>query len=177
MLIEEELVLDHTLHRCMRYNPACKVKQYFKCYEYSHVFVHCRKNIRCGVCSGLYKTLEYPRDKEQKCSLCNNVHTSWNKKCKYRKREYLRIKAAKQSTPQLYNISLKPFRPREEPLKAMRPPPKPQQRPSPENGRFQQQLLQETLVSGKRERSAKDRRPPLQITSGNGSRLPAATKV
>ena len=27
MLIEEGLVLDHTLHGCMRYNPACKMKQ------------------------------------------------------------------------------------------------------------------------------------------------------
>ncbi len=26
MLIEEELVLDHTLHGFMRYNPACKMK-------------------------------------------------------------------------------------------------------------------------------------------------------
>ncbi len=26
MLIEEGLVLDHTLHGCMRYNPACKMK-------------------------------------------------------------------------------------------------------------------------------------------------------
>lgn len=27
LLIEERLVLDHTLHRCIRYNLACKVKQ------------------------------------------------------------------------------------------------------------------------------------------------------
>ncbi len=26
MLIEEGLVLDHTLHGCMRYNPACRIK-------------------------------------------------------------------------------------------------------------------------------------------------------
>lgn len=26
MLIVKELVLNHTLHRCMRYNPACKIK-------------------------------------------------------------------------------------------------------------------------------------------------------
>lgn len=41
ILIEEGLVLDHTLHRCIRYNPACKIKQCFKCYKYGHVLVHC----------------------------------------------------------------------------------------------------------------------------------------
>ncbi len=25
-LMEEEPVLDHTLHGCMRYNPACRIK-------------------------------------------------------------------------------------------------------------------------------------------------------
>ncbi len=39
MLIEEGLVLDHTLHGCMRDNPACKMKQYFNCYKYGHVWV------------------------------------------------------------------------------------------------------------------------------------------
>lgn len=43
LLIEKRLVLDYTLQRCMRYNPTCKVKQCFKCYEYSHISVHCRK--------------------------------------------------------------------------------------------------------------------------------------
>ncbi len=60
LLIEEGLVLDHTLHGCMRYNPACKVKQCFKYYKYSHVSVHCRKNTRCGACSGSHRILECP---------------------------------------------------------------------------------------------------------------------
>ncbi len=40
---EKELILDHILYRCMRYNPACRIKQYFNCYEYGHVSVHLRK--------------------------------------------------------------------------------------------------------------------------------------
>ena len=63
---------------------------------------------------------------------------SWDKKCKYRKREYLKIEMAKQSTLRLYNISSKPSRQKEKPLGEIRPPPKLQQRPLPENGRFQQ---------------------------------------
>lgn len=56
MLIEEGLVLDHTLHGCIRYNPACKIKQSFKCYEYSQVSVHYQKNTRRGACSGPHRT-------------------------------------------------------------------------------------------------------------------------
>ncbi len=76
LLIEEGLVLDYTLYGCMRYNFICKVKQCFKCYEYDHVSVHCWKNTRCGACSGLHRTLECSRDKEQKCPLYNGAHTS-----------------------------------------------------------------------------------------------------
>lgn len=74
LLIEERLVLDYTLHGCMRYNPACKVKQCFKYYKYGHVSVHCRKNTRCGACLSPHRTLECLWDKEQKCSLCNGAH-------------------------------------------------------------------------------------------------------
>lgn len=121
LLIEETLVLDHTLHGYMRYNPACKIKQYFKCYEYNYVLIYSRKNTRCKACSGSYKTSKYPQTKKQKYFLCNSAHISWDKKCKYKKRKYLRIKAAKQSTLQLYNISSKPFYQKEESLGEMRP--------------------------------------------------------
>lgn len=84
MLIEEGLVLDHTLHGCIRYNPACKIKQCFKCYEFSHVSVRYQKTTRCGACSGPHRTSECPRDREQKCPLCNGAHTSWDKKCEHR---------------------------------------------------------------------------------------------
>lgn len=97
MLIEEGLVLDHTLHGCMRYNPACRIKQCFNCYEYGHVSVHCQKSTKCGACSGPHRTLECPQDKAQKCLLGNGAHTSWDKQYEHRKKKYLRIEAAKQN--------------------------------------------------------------------------------
>lgn len=56
--IEERLFLNHTLYRCMKYNLAYKVKQFFKCYKYGHVSVYYWKNTRCGACSSFYMTLE-----------------------------------------------------------------------------------------------------------------------
>ena len=41
LLIKDKLVLDHILHRYMKYNPTCKVKQCFKYYGYDHVSVYC----------------------------------------------------------------------------------------------------------------------------------------
>ena len=107
MLIEEVLVLDHTLLGCMRYNPACRIKQCFNCNEYSHVSVHCHKITKCGACLGPHRTSECLRDKGQKCPLCNGAHTSWDKRCEHRKKEYLRIEAAKQNTTRLYETSSK----------------------------------------------------------------------
>ncbi len=51
MLIEVGLVLHHILHGCIRYNSACRMKQYFNFYKYGHVSVHCQKNTNCGACS------------------------------------------------------------------------------------------------------------------------------
>ena len=61
-LIEKGLVLDHTLHGCMRYNLGFRIKQCFNCYKYGHVSVHCQKNTKCGACSGPHRTSECPRD-------------------------------------------------------------------------------------------------------------------
>lgn len=63
MLIKEQLVLDHTLYGCMRYNPAYKIKQCFNCYKYNHVLVYYQKNIKCKVYLSLHKTLKYFQNK------------------------------------------------------------------------------------------------------------------
>lgn len=141
ILIEEGLVLDHTLHGCMRYNPACRMKQCFNCYEYGHVSVHCQKSIKCGACSGSHRTSECPRDKVQKCPLCNGAHTSWEKRCEHRKKEYLRIEAAKPNTPRLHETSSNTIPPRRESMGVMRPPPRPQQRSQSTNSSPSTQTL------------------------------------
>ena len=178
MLIEEGLVLDHTLHGCMRYNPACRIKQCFNCYEYGHVSVHCQKSTKCGACSGPHRTSECPRDKAQKCPLCNGAHTSWDKRCEHRKKEYLRIEAAKQNTPRLHEVRSKTNPLRKESSGDMRPPPRPQQRSQSVNASPQAQTSQPSASAvGKRGRSSSNGRPPLQTTSGNASRFTAPAKV
>ena len=178
MLIEEGLVLDHTLHGCMRYNPACRIKQCFNCYEYGHVSVHCQKSTKCGACSGPHRTLECPRNKAQKCPLCSGAYTSWDKQCEHRKKEYLRIEAAKQNTPRLYEVRSKTNPPRRESSGDMRPPPRPQQRSQSVNASPQAQTSQPPAsAAGKRGRSSSSSRLPLQTTSGNASRFTAPGKV
>lgn len=120
-LIEEELVMNHILYKCIRYKFACKVKQCFKYYEYGYILVYCRKNTRCKAYSGLHRTLECSQDKEQKYFLCNDAYISYDKKCDYRKKKYLKIEVVKQNIPQLYDISSKLSCQKKELLKAMRP--------------------------------------------------------
>ena len=178
MLIKEGLVLDHTLYGCMRYNPTYRIKQCFNCYKYGHVSVHCQKSTKCGACSGLYRTLECPRDKAQKCPLCNSVYTLWDKWCKYRKKEYLKIKVAKQNTLRLHKIRSKTNPPRKENPRDMRPPLKPQQRSQSVNASPQIYSSQPSASgAGKRGRSSNSGRPSLQTISENASRFTALVKV
>ena len=127
MLIKERLVLSHILYGCMRYNPDCKMKQCFNCYKYSSVSVHFQKNKKCGACSDPHKTSECPWDKWQRFPLCNVAHTLWDKRYEYRKKEYLKIAAAKQNTPRLHKTSSKLTLQRRESLREIRSPsiPKP----------------------------------------------------
>lgn len=37
LLIEKRLVFDHSFYEYIKYNPTCKVKQYYKCYKYDHI--------------------------------------------------------------------------------------------------------------------------------------------
>lgn len=76
ILIKEGLVLNDTLHGCIRYNLAYRIKQYFNCYKYSHVLVHYQKNKNCLAYSGLHRTLECFQDKAQKWPLFNGAYTS-----------------------------------------------------------------------------------------------------
>lgn len=62
ILIEKRPVLNYILHRYIKYNLACKIKQYFNCYKYGNISVHCQKNIKYGACLSLYRTLKYFQD-------------------------------------------------------------------------------------------------------------------
>lgn len=55
MLIEKRLVLDHILHRCMRYNLAYRTTQYLNYYKYGYILVYCKINIWYRACLGLQK--------------------------------------------------------------------------------------------------------------------------
>lgn len=128
MLIKKGLVLDHTLDEYMRYNPICRIKQYFNCYEYGHVSVHCQKSTKCGACSGPHKTSKCPQDKAPKCPLCNGAYLLWDKQYENKKKKYLRMEAAKQNTPRLYEIRSKTSPPKKKNFEDIKLPPRPQQR-------------------------------------------------
>lgn len=125
MLFGEGLVPDQTLHRCMRYNPIYKIKQYFNYYEYGHVLVYHQKSTKCGTYLGSHKTSKCLQNKAQKCSLYNNTHTLWDKQCEHQKKKYLRIEAAKQNTLRLHEVRSKINFPKRDSSKDMRLLPRP----------------------------------------------------
>lgn len=114
IVIKEKFVIDYILHECMRYNLICRIKQYFNCYKYDHVLVYCQKCLKYKACLGLHRTSKYSWNKTQKCPLCKNAYTSWNKQCEYKKKKYLKIETAKQNMPHLYEVKSKTNPPRNE---------------------------------------------------------------
>ena len=107
-----------------------------------------------------------------------SAHTSWDKRCEHRKKECVRIEAAKQSTPRLHETNSKTFSQRRESSKDMRLPPRPQQRSQSLNASPQAQTPKPQITtSGKGGGSSNNGRPLLQTTSGNASRFTAPAKV
>lgn len=136
-LIEEELVLDQSLYKCMRYKLACRIRQYFNCYKYCLISVHYQKTTKYKPYSRLHKTLKCAGDKVQKCPLYNSGHTSLDKRCDSRKKEFLRIQALKKNMPHLPKVrsNISRLQITKNP-RNMRPSLKPQQRSQSRNASF-----------------------------------------
>lgn len=58
ILREKKLVLGHILHKYIRYNLICKIKQCFNYSKYDHSSVYYQKNIKCEACLGPFKTFK-----------------------------------------------------------------------------------------------------------------------
>lgn len=97
IVIEKCLILDYILHECMRYNPACRMKQYLNCYKYGYVSVYCPKSIKCKACLGSHKT--------SYCLLCNGIHMFRDKWYEYEKKLNLRMEVVKQNTLRQHKTS------------------------------------------------------------------------
>lgn len=82
------------------YNPACRIKQCYRYYNYGHIGAQCNAAQTYGYCAELHETKNCGQKGVEgftpKCTICKGVHTAWSNACPARKKEMSRVEQAKQ---------------------------------------------------------------------------------
>ena len=110
-IIYAGMVWDGHIHQCQLYDRACRVKQCFRCYNYSHIGTQCNASQCCGYCAEQHET-RHCRQKgvegfTPRCVVCKGAHTAWSNVCPARKKEMGRVEQAKQVRSIYWHVPLK----------------------------------------------------------------------
>ena len=100
--IDESLVIGSSLKTCQVYNRAYKLQQCFNCQNYGHSTSQCVKGAACCQCAGAHSSKECPGNLPKKCATCKGAHTAFDKSCRLREQEILRVVSARAETPSRY---------------------------------------------------------------------------
>jgi hypothetical protein len=82
--------------------------QCFKCYQYSHTAMTCRRPQTCGNCAKEHRSATCQTAKDPCtyfCSNCKGKHQAWDRACPVRKAEAERAAAAYATHPTLYKVT------------------------------------------------------------------------
>lgn len=95
-IIEKGLVIDYDVHTAAIYSRSWEIKQCYKCQEYGHIAMMCKKREACGHCAEEHPTKECPNPEKPKCANCGKKHPTWDTRCQVRmdQREKTRAKRA-----------------------------------------------------------------------------------
>lgn len=102
--IDESLVIGSSLKTCRVYNRACKLQQCFNCQNYGHSTSQCIKVSACCQCAGTHSSRECPGNLPKKCAACKGAHTAFDKSCRLREEEILRVVSARAETPSRFSV-------------------------------------------------------------------------
>ena len=90
-----------------RYDPACRLRQCFKCQAYSHIGPQCHSKEKCGWCAGPHNTRSCPNTKDEttrRCSNCSGSHTAWSKSCEMRLKEVRKVQDAREHRARYHHV-------------------------------------------------------------------------
>lgn len=104
--IDKSLVIGSSLETCQVYNRACKLQQCFNCQNYGHSTSQCIKDAACCQCAGAHSFKECPGNLPKKCATCKGAHTAFDKSCRLREQEILRVVSARAETPSRYPVKM-----------------------------------------------------------------------
>ncbi|RNA31488.1 Nucleic-acid-binding from transposon X, partial [Brachionus plicatilis] len=89
-ILTEGIRIGYSIHRCEPWIYSDKPLQCFRCLKFNHHTRDCKENQICLICAGLHKYIECPNKtnkQSQKCTNCNENHTSVSKSCKAMQQE------------------------------------------------------------------------------------------
>lgn len=100
-IIYAGMAWDGQIHVCQLYDRACRVKQCFRCYNYSYISTQCNAAQTCGYCAELHETKNCRQKGAEgftpRCAVCKGAYTAWSNACSARKKEMGRVEEAKQA--------------------------------------------------------------------------------
>jgi hypothetical protein len=81
-----------------RYDPACRLRQCFKCQQFGHIGPQCHSKERCGWCAGPHNSRSCSHNKDDTkvcCSNCRSKHAAWSKGCEIRQKEERKVNSCR----------------------------------------------------------------------------------
>ena len=104
-IISQGLLFEGELKTCERFTPNARIQQCFRCQEYRHYSINCKKSQACGYCSQEHATKECPQKEtgRRRCALCKENHATWDGKCRYRQKELERTRVIRAACPTYYS--------------------------------------------------------------------------
>lgn len=100
--IHNGIYIDYLLYRAERYAPQLNITQCYKCWDYGHLAVHCKRKEKCRKCGDEKHTTADCSATEPKCLHCEDKHEAWDHDCPERIRECLRMGELKKQTSRYY---------------------------------------------------------------------------
>src|SRR6266516_3207034 len=99
--IKYGLYINYRRYRVERYAPHLQITQCFKCYDYGHRALHCKRKVKCGKCGEEHTTKEC-MSTVQKCAQCGDAHEAWHYECPMRIAESRRLEELKRQASPLF---------------------------------------------------------------------------
>jgi hypothetical protein len=99
--IKQGFYIENERFPTERYCPQVQITQCFKCHNYDHRAIHCKREQTCGKCTENHATDKYTNTKI-KCSQCGGNHEAWRFECPARIAESKRLQAVKRTSSYLF---------------------------------------------------------------------------
>jgi hypothetical protein len=90
--------IDSARYKAEKYAPQLHITQCYKCYEYGHKAIHCKRKEKCGHCSAENHKTDECQSTEHTCCRCKGKHQAWSLECPERTAESQRLEVLRSET-------------------------------------------------------------------------------